>query len=115
VSSLAPSGSRLVKPLHYAGDAGMAWRIALQAVAGLARTRLVDSSDGYLRAECSSRVLRFVDDLELLIDVANQRIDVRSASRRGWWDFGVNRRRVEALRRSFDAQMARLGKPPAPR
>lgn len=61
--------------------------------------RIVESSESYLRAECVSRVLRFVDDLELLIDEDQKVVHVRSASRLGSWDFGVNRRRVEHLRR----------------
>jgi uncharacterized protein (DUF1499 family) len=44
-------------------------------------------------------ILRYVDDLELLADIEQGVIQVRSASRVGTWDLGVNRRRVESLRR----------------
>lgn len=101
-----------MQPLKFPGDAPTAWRMALAAVAGLPRTRLVDSADGYLRAECVSAVLRRVADLELQIDVRASVIHVRSASRSGLWDLGTNRRRVEGLRKSFEAQLARLGRPP---
>lgn len=59
---------------------------------------LVVSTDSYLRAKCTTRIFRFIDDLELLTDTDDEVIHVRSASRVGTWDFGVNRRRVESLR-----------------
>lgn len=62
------------------------------------RTTLVARSAGGLRYECRSRLFRFVDDLELRVDEAAGEVDVRSASRVGRGDLGVNRERVEALR-----------------
>jgi uncharacterized protein (DUF1499 family) len=53
-----------------------------------------------VRAEFRSR-LGFVDDVEFRIDEAAGRIHVRSASRKGYWDLGVNRRRVETIREAF--------------
>ncbi len=55
-------------------------------------------TDDYLHAECSSAVFGFVDDLELHLRPAEKLIAVRSASRVGHSDFGVNRKRVEQLR-----------------
>ncbi|MFM2448334.1 MAG: hypothetical protein RIS44_784 [Pseudomonadota bacterium] len=81
-----------------------------QTLAALARLveqtpggRVVESSDNYLRAEFTSPMLRFVDDTEFWFDATNQRVDVRSASRLGRKDFGVNRGRVEALRDKLSA------------
>ena len=51
-----------------------------------------------VHAEITSRVFGFVDDLDLTVDTDQQIIHVRSASRTGYYDFGVNRRRVEKLR-----------------
>ena len=51
-----------------------------------------------LSAEISSRVFGFVDDLDLIIDTEQGLLHVRSASRTGYYDFGVNKRRVERLR-----------------
>ncbi|USD32032.1 MULTISPECIES: DUF1499 domain-containing protein [Vibrio] len=56
----------------------------------------------YLRIECTSKIMRFVDDLELKIE-ANQLI-VRSESRVGYSDFGVNRKRAEQLREALQAR-----------
>ena len=59
---------------------------------------------GYLHAECQSALMGFVDDLELHAQPDAGRIDVRSASRLGYGDLGVNRRRVETLRANLRAQ-----------
>ena len=50
----------------------------------------------YLRIECTSKIMRFVDDLELKIE--GDKLIVRSESRVGYSDFGVNRKRAEQLR-----------------
>lgn len=65
------------------------------------RTRIVKEEPAYLRAECRSRIFRFVDDVEFEFDDAAKRIHFRSAARLGYRDFGVNRKRMEAIRREF--------------
>ena len=57
---------------------------------------------GYLRIECTSKIMRFVDDLEL--KVTGDKLIVRSESRVGYSDFGVNRKRTEQLRRLLKAE-----------
>jgi uncharacterized protein (DUF1499 family) len=57
-----------------------------------------DKGDGYLYAQCTSRWMKFVDDLELWVDPVKKVVQVRSASRVGRKDFGENRQRVERLR-----------------
>lgn len=71
----------------------------LQSIRGVT---VVVGTDDYLLAEFTTMILRFTDDLELLADPGEQVIHVRSASRVGSWDFGVNRRRVEYLRAQLD-------------
>jgi uncharacterized protein (DUF1499 family) len=61
----------------------------------------VNETPGYLHAECRSALFGFVDDLELHLRVSEGVIAVRSASRLGYSDLGVNRRRVEILRTSL--------------
>lgn len=81
-----------------------AWEAARSAVLSLPRTKIVSESDGYLHAECRSAVLGFVDDLELHLQPQSDSIAVRSASRLGYSDFGVNRKRVESLRAALAAE-----------
>lgn len=66
-------------------------------VDSMPRTTVVKVDDRYLHAEARSRVFRFVDDLEVLVNPAGELV-VRSASRIGRSDFGVNAARVEELR-----------------
>ncbi|NLS12278.1 DUF1499 domain-containing protein [Vibrio sp. SM6] len=61
--------------------------------------KLAVSNDGYLRVECTSKWLKFVDDLEIRLD--GQQMQVRSESRVGYSDFGVNRKRTEQLRQGL--------------
>jgi uncharacterized protein (DUF1499 family) len=104
VCSDGPAGEHFVEPLFLRGDAEAAWQAAKQAVAAMPRTEVVESEPGYLHAECRSALLGFVDDLELRLHAAEGTIAIRSASRLGWSDMGVNRRRVEALREELAAR-----------
>jgi uncharacterized protein (DUF1499 family) len=87
-----------IAPLGYTGDA----KAALRRLATLLETTpgcvLVARESAYLYAQCSTRWLKFTDDVEFFLDEASGVIQVRSASRLGSKDFGVNRSRVEALR-----------------
>lgn len=87
-----------IPPLELAIPGPEAWRAARAAIAGLPRTRVVTETSDYLHAECRSPLLGFVDDIELHLRVSRGIIAVRSASRLGYGDLGVNRRRVERLR-----------------
>ena len=72
-----------------------------QALRAEKRVTIVTEQDTYLHIEARSLVFRFVDDVEFLIDPAHNLIQVRSAARTGYSDLGVNRRRVERIRRAF--------------
>lgn len=80
-------------PLPVIGEDG--WARLREAVTAL-DGRIEREGDGYLHATFRSRFFGFVDDLECRRD--GDVVQVRSASRTGWWDLGVNRRRVERLR-----------------
>jgi uncharacterized protein (DUF1499 family) len=75
-----------------------------RAIAGMKRSRVVVREANYWRAEFTSGLWRFVDDVEFLFDDNARRIDIRSASRVGYSDLGVNRRRMEEIRRRFSGQ-----------
>lgn len=69
-----------------------------EVLASMPRTRIVTEDDRYLHAEVRSRIFRFVDDVELLV-MPDRELVVRSASRVGRSDLGVNAARVEEFRR----------------
>jgi uncharacterized protein (DUF1499 family) len=77
------------------------WHVLRSVVDALPRTKVVTATDDYLHVECSSALFGFVDDLELHLRPAQQLIAVRSAARLGHSDLGVNRKRVEMLRRQL--------------
>jgi uncharacterized protein (DUF1499 family) len=101
VSSQAVDTGHAVAPLSFNGDPQHAWDALKTVVLKQKRTRIIRIDDHTLQAECRSLVFRFVDDLEFLLVTNEQLIHVRSASRTGYSDFGVNRRRVEHIRREF--------------
>lgn len=72
-----------------------------QALLSLPRSRIVTESDDYLHAEFTSAVWGFVDDGEFYFDQAHGLIQFRSAARLGYGDFGVNRRRLLAIRQKL--------------
>jgi uncharacterized protein (DUF1499 family) len=72
-----------------------------QILSSRARTEVVEEEGWYLRAEETSALLRFVDDVEIEIDPRAAEIHFRSASRTGWSDLGVNRRRMKAIRAAY--------------
>ena len=70
-----------------------------RAVESMQRATVIQVERDYLYAEYRTRLLRYVDDVELYYDERQGLVHVRSASRLGRRDFGVNRNRIEALRR----------------
>jgi len=99
VSSQATDEQR-VEPLRYDGDAAPARARLLEVLNGMDRARVVQSTDDYVHVEFRSAVFGFVDDVEFYFSPPGI-IQVRSASRTGYYDFGVNRERVETLRARF--------------
>lgn len=97
MSSLAAEPRHRVEPFRLL-DAQQGWARVVEAVRASARTTVVTADDRYARAEVASPWRVYTDDLELLRGEGD-RVDVRSTSRIGYYDFGVNRERVEALRR----------------
>jgi len=74
------------------------------AVTAMPGAQIISEQDQYLYAEFTSRLLGFVDDVEFLAEPAAGVVHVRSASRLGHSDLGVNRERIEALRSAIDAR-----------
>lgn len=89
-----------ITPLSYATEPDTALQRMVDIVGALGG-KVVERRDGYLRAEFTSRLLRFVDDVEFYIPPTESIIHIRSASRIGYSDLGVNRQRVEQIRRRF--------------
>lgn len=110
VSTQAPrdDARHYLAPLRWPG--GIALGDVLDAVAAVLRqeprTRVEERSDVGIVATARSRVFGFVDDVVIVADEATRTLHLRSASRVGYGDLGVNRRRGERL---LDALAERLG------
>lgn len=104
VSSDAGDRNHYVEPYALAVDSDAAWAALRERLAARPRTRVISATDDYLHAEERSRLLGFVDDVEFHLRSEEAVVAVRSASRLGYSDFGVNRRRVEAIRQALRAR-----------
>jgi uncharacterized protein (DUF1499 family) len=91
-----------VAPFNYTGDGKAALLKLAELLKDSERCVLVTHEPDYLYALCRTRWLKFTDDVEFYLDETAGLIHVRSASRLGSKDFGVNRARVEALRAGFE-------------
>ena len=98
VSSMAVDPDKQVMPFTIKGDADKAWQRAIGAVGGMDRTKIVTQQGNYLHAEMTSPWGMYTDDLELLLQAKAGLIQVRSSGRIGYYDFNVNRERIEVLR-----------------
>ncbi len=98
VSSFATTDYHRIAPIAAAPDPQAAFARLRGVVAGWPGATIVEERPGYLYAECRTRWMGFVDDVEFLLDERAGVIHVRSASRLGRKDFGVNRGRIEAIR-----------------
>ncbi|ACB34222.1 protein of unknown function DUF1499 [Leptothrix cholodnii SP-6] len=87
-----------IEPLPMPGDARQTMA-RLQGVVGAMRgARIVEQKDDYLYARFTTPLMRYVDDVEFWLDPVAQVVQVRSASRLGHGDLGLNRKRVEQIR-----------------
>ena len=90
-----------IEPLAYATSIEAARGRLLEIVRTTPRTSLVTEEEGYLHVEYRSRLFGFIDDVEFLFDDENKIVHFRSASRKGYSDLGVNRKRMEQIRERF--------------
>jgi uncharacterized protein (DUF1499 family) len=108
VSSQAdPSDSiHYIAPIPYRAAPVEAIAAVRKAVESLPRTRIVRHDPDYLYAEFRSKLMGFVDDVEFTYDDRAGLIQVRSASRLGRGDLGVNRKRIEAIRARIEGRVS---------
>jgi uncharacterized protein (DUF1499 family) len=106
VSSQADDVQHKIAPLSYQSLQAQAMEALVKIIEATPRTRIVTRSTDYLHAEYESALLGFVDDLEFYFEPGSKRVQVRSASRLGYSDFGVNRARIEDIRRRLSGSGA---------
>ena len=101
VSTQATDEEHRMEPIMFTGTSDEALQRVKDVVAQMPRTKIVTMEDNYFHAEFRSAIFRFVDDVEFMVDPEAQLIHFRSASRVGYSDMGVNRRRMEKIQAAF--------------
>jgi uncharacterized protein (DUF1499 family) len=93
-----------IAPLALKGDGPATIAQIKRIVETMRGAKVVESRPDYLYVQFSTRLMKFVDDAEFWFDPASGLVQVRSASRLGRKDFGVNRSRIEAIRQALAAR-----------
>jgi len=103
VSSQSTDKEHAVEPFPLADTPAEAMAKLIKIISAMPRAKIVKKSDGYLHAEFTSALFRFVDDVEFFLDENSRLVHVRAASRLGKSDLGANRERVERIRAAWRA------------
>lgn len=106
VSSQSRDRKHAIDPLPYTGSISEAIAGLTAIITQMKRASIVTAAENYVHAEFKSALFGFIDDSEFYFDAEQKVIQVRSASRIGYSDLGVNRRRIEQIR----AQWTKLKK-----
>nr|WP_242031089.1 DUF1499 domain-containing protein [Anabaena sp. FACHB-1237] len=93
-----PDPDHAIDPIIYHVDQKTAKDTLLKVLSVVPRTEVIEQADNYIHAISKSRIFKFVDDVEFYFPANESVIHIRSASRVGESDFGVNRRRLEQIR-----------------
>jgi uncharacterized protein (DUF1499 family) len=104
VSSQAGTEKHYIQPINYAGTQQEAHDRLLQILESEKRKKILTVRENYIQVEFTSALFRFVDDVEFYFPEEQDDekvIHVRSASRVGYSDLGVNRKRIERIRSEF--------------
>ena len=103
VSSLNFDDKKYIATIHYSGSRDDAKKMLIEILESVNPHGAVVSSGNYIHSEFISSLFGFTDDVEFLIEDCHRRIQLKSASRVGFYDLGMNRRRIETIRRLFNA------------
>ena len=107
VLSQASDQKHQIHPIHYTSSVEIAKERLNQVILSMVDTQIITQNKVYWHVEFTTRWLRFIDDVEFYFPESEALIHLRSASRSGYWDLGVNRKRVEEIRSRFE-ELARL-------
>ena len=107
VLSQASDAKHKIKPIYYATSVEAAKEKLIKVIQSMDGTRIITQDEVYWHVEFTTRWLRFIDDVEFYFPESEALIHLRSASRSGYWDLGVNRKRVEEIRSRFE-ELARV-------
>jgi uncharacterized protein (DUF1499 family) len=108
VNSQATDEKHFIQPILLVGTQQEAQNRLLKILKAWKRSKIIVVQDNYIRAEFKSKLFRFIDDVEFYFPAIEKEdviIHIRSASRVGHSDFGVNRKRIEEIRIKLKANL----------
>jgi uncharacterized protein (DUF1499 family) len=101
ISTLAAEPGQRMAPIPFTGARESAQMWLRKVILAVPRAEITEEGPGYLAAEFRSRLFGFVDEAQFLFDEKNGLLHFRSGARTGWYDFGVNRSRMERIGEAF--------------
>ena len=102
VLSQASDPKHQIHPIHYTSSVEIAKERLNQVILSMVDTRIISQNKDYWHVEFTTRWIRFIDDVEFYFPESEALIHLRSASRSGYWDLGVNRKRTKEIRSKFE-------------
>ena len=102
VSSQEKNSEHRIQPITFEVSLELAKEKLHRVINSMRGTRILTQDGIYWHVEFTTQLLRYIDDVEFYFDGTQSLIHLRSASRQGYWDLGVNRRRVETIRSRFE-------------
>lgn len=101
VSTQSEEKRHAMKPLPYLQTREASREKILGILKDMKRTKMIKLTEFYIHVECRTALFRFVDDVEFFLDETTRGIHFRSASRVGYYDFGMNRRRMKRISEKY--------------
>ena len=102
VLSQASDAKHKIKPIYYSTSVEMAKERLNQVILSFRDAQIITQNEVYWHVKFTTRWLGFIDDVEFYFPEFEPLIHLRSASRSGYWDLGVNRKRVERIHSRFE-------------
>lgn len=106
ISSSPQNENHAGQAFYFVGESVRAWHALTAIIKDMDNAEIVSQTGTYIHVEFTSAIFRFVDDVEFLLNPKANKIEVRSASRNGHFDFGANRKRLQKIKRLFAEQCA---------
>ncbi|WP_162356312.1 DUF1499 domain-containing protein [Metabacillus mangrovi] len=101
VSSFNSEPSQYVEPIPYHSDEKTAVQLMESVLLDLNGTEIEEKDPAYIRCICKTAFLKFKDDVEIWFDAENKKVHIKSSSRMGKYDFGVNKKRAKHVLKAF--------------
>ena len=101
VSTQSEEKGHAMKPLPFLQTREASREKILSILKDMKRTEIVKLTESYIHVECRTALLHFTDDVAFFLDDTTRVVHFRSASRVGYYDFGLNRRRMKRISEKY--------------